>query len=104
MYICRVNVKYIFTSFQMITNDSFQITPIPIETVYFLSDAAKFKTENGYQLMRDKNKFNRYYFNYPPEWKTSNVGESIVGVRSMWTMNKIRPLSFVILVRKYKKN
>ena len=97
----------------MISRDSFQITPIPIETAYFLSDAAKFRYEETDEktkkvvvkekLIRDRNKFNRYYFNYLPEWKTSNVGESIIGVRSMWTMNKNRVLSFAILVRKYKK-
>ena len=95
------------------SRDSFQITPIPIETAYFLNDAAKFRYEETDEktkkvvtkekLIRDKNKFNRYYFNYPPEWKTANMGESIIGVRSMWTMNKNRVLSFAILVRKYKK-
>ena len=96
----------------MIQNDYFQITPIPTETAYFLKDAAKFnyteKDEKGrdvvkFKLIRDKNKLNRYYFNYPPEWKTANVGEMIVGVRSMWTMNKPREFYFNIFLRKYKK-
>ena len=97
----------------MMSRDSFQITPIPIETAYFLSDAAKFsynetdettgKIVVKEKLIRDKTKFNRYYFNYPPEWKTSNVGESIVGVRSLWTMNKPRVFYFNIFLRKYKK-
>ncbi len=87
----------------MTRTETFQVTPIPIETAYFLNDAAKFKTEKGYQLMRDSNKFNRYYFNYPPEWKTSNMGEGIVGVRSLWTMNRPREFSFIIYIRKYKK-
>ena len=88
---------------QNVRTETFQQTPIPLETAYFLNDAAKFKTEKGYQLMRDKNKFNRYYFNYPPEWKTSNVGEMIVGVRSLWTMNKPREFYFHLFLRKYKK-
>ena len=87
----------------MIQNDYFQITPIPIETAYFLKNAASFKTEKGTQLIRDRNKFNRYYFNYPPEWKTANVGEMIVGVRSLWTMNRPREFYFNIFLRKYKK-
>ena len=106
----------------MISRDSFQrlyeprtqsITPLPIETAYFLSDAAKFtynetdektgKIVVKEKLIRDKTKFNRFYFNYPPEWKTSNVGEMIVGVRSLWTLNKRRTLTFDIFLRKYKK-
>ena len=88
---------------QNVRTETFQQTPIPIETAYFLNDAAKFKTDKGYQLMRDKNKFNRYYFNYPPEWKTSNMGEMIVGVRSLWTLNKRRYMKFLLLLRKYPK-
>ena len=97
----------------MIQNDYFQITPIPTETAYFLSDAAKYRYEETDEvtkkvvvkekLIRDRNKFNRYYFNYPPEWKTSNVGESIVGVRSLWAMSKTREFYFNIFLRKYKK-
>ena len=97
----------------MISHDSFQITPIPSEVAYFLSDAAKFRYEETDEktkkvvvkekLVRDKDKFNRYYFNYPPEWKTSNVGEMIVGVRSLWTLTKRRFLKYKFVMRKYKK-
>ena len=91
--------------------ETFQQTPIPTEIAYFLNDAAKFKyteVENDKvvvkeKLIRDKNKFNRYYFNYPPEWKTANVGEMIVGVRSLWAMNRPREFNFNIFLRKYKK-
>ena len=91
--------------------ETFQQTPIPTEIAYFLNDAAKFKyteVENDKvvvkeKLIRDKNKFNRYYFNYPPEWKTANVGEMIVGVRSLWAMNRPREFNFNIFIRKYKK-
>ena len=81
----------------------YQQTPLPIETAYFLNDAVKVNTEGGKKLMRDPNKFNRFYFNYPPEWKTSNTGEMIVGVRSMWTSNKRRIFPFMIFLRKYRK-
>ena len=97
----------------MIQNDYFQITPIPSEVAYFLSDAAKFRYDEVNEktgkvvvkekLIRDKTKLNRYYFNYPPEWKTANVGENIVGVRSLWTMNRPREFYFNIFLRKYKK-
>ena len=87
----------------MTRSETFQQTPIPIETVYFLNDAVKFKNTNGYELMRDELKFNRYYFDYPPEWKTSNTGEMIIGVRSIWTLNKRRHLRFSIIIRKYLK-
>lgn len=81
----------------------YQQTPLPIETAYFLNDAVKVNTEGGKKLMRDPNKFNRFYFNYPPEWKTSNTGEMIVGVRSMWTLHKKREVSFLLYLRKYRK-
>ena len=87
----------------MTRSEVYQQTPLPIETAYFLNDAVKLKTDEGYKLMRDPNKFNRFYFNYPPEWKTSNMGEMIVGVRSMWTSNKRRSFPFLIFLRKYQK-
>lgn len=87
----------------MMRSETFQQTPIPIETAYVLEDAVKFKTVNGYELMRDGTKFNRYYFEYPPEWKTSNTGEMIIGVRSIWTLNKRRHLRYSIIIRKYLK-
>ncbi|KAK8872231.1 hypothetical protein M9Y10_007997 [Tritrichomonas musculus] len=61
--------------------------PLPIETVYNSNvDALRTtkKYENGTKIdHRGNEHFNRLYFKYPPEWKTSNVGEKINGVRKM---------------------
>ena len=72
--------------------------PLPIETVYnsdidsirvqrkFLKQATKF-FHNG------DDHFNRIYFHCPSEWKTSNVGEKIIGVRNMmihWKDDSLR--------------
>lgn len=50
-------------------------TPLPIETEFFIDDPAtnicKESKRNSNRLpIIDKEKFNRYYFNYPAEWKT----------------------------------
>ena len=63
------SVKTLYPNRDNMVNDG--NTPLPIETAYFLEDA-----------QHDKAKFNRYWFNFPPEWSTANKGESIVGVRS----------------------
>ena len=52
---------------------------------------------------RDPAKFNRYYFNFPQEWCTSNRGESIIGVRNIFMLARKRRLEFKIKVRKYYK-
>ena len=71
-----------------ITNDE-QI-PIPIESTFFLEDA-----------IPDPNKLNRFYFKYPAEWCTSNLGETIIGVRNMFMVPRRRKLEFSVGVRKY---
>lgn len=68
------------------------IVPVPIETAYFLEDAQE-----------DLTKPNRYYFDFPEEWATSNRGESIVGVRSIRMIPRGRLLLFRIGIRKYYK-
>ena len=71
--------------------------PLPIETAYFL------RNNSTFQAVRDEQKCNRFWFNYPPEWKTSNIGEKIIGVRSIWTLLKTRRLNFNLVIRKYRK-
>lgn len=56
------------------------------------------------QPIMDTNYFNRYYFNYPPEWKTSDTGEQIIGLRSIWIHKKKRKLEFQLCIRKYRKS
>ena len=71
-------------------NPAEEQTPIAIEYAYFLEDGEQ-----------DPSKPNRYYFNFPQEWCTSNRGESIVGVRSVWMIAKRRKLEFDFSIRKY---
>ena len=73
-------------------NPAEEQTPIAIEYAYFLEDGEQ-----------DPTKFNRYYFNFPQEWCTSNRGESIVGVRNMWLIARRRKLEFTITLAKFEK-
>ena len=66
--------------------------PVPIETAYFLEEAEQ-----------DRNKPNRYYFNFPAEWSTANRGESIIGIRNIVMNPRQRKLEFTIGVRKYHR-
>ena len=83
-------VKTQFPNMENIIND--EDTPIPIESAFFLEDA-----EN------DIYKANRYYFNFPGNWITSNNGEIIVGVRSIWMIKRKRRLDFTLDVFKIKR-
>ena len=74
-----------------------QRTPLPIETAFTRDDAL------GDMLVGDESHWNRYYFDYPPEWKTSDTGEPIVGVRSIWLLNNTRHIQFYLYIRKYAK-
>ena len=82
--------------------------PLPIETVYnSREDAVTCIDENGEEeyFMNGKEHFNRIYFRYPPEWRTSDVGEKIIGVRNMKiSIRKGIQLEFVLYIRKYKKD
>ena len=64
--------------------------PIPLEYVYFIQDGEQ-----------DKTRPNRYYFEYPQEWMTSNKGETIVGVRSIWITSRRKKMVFKLKIRKY---
>lgn len=76
-----------------IANINDEQVPIPIETAYFLEDGE-----------RDPNKPHRYWFNFPPEWSTANRGESIIGVRNIYTIARRRKLEFDLSVRKYLRS
>ena len=67
-----------------------EITPVPIETVFFSGDGK----QDPYQS-------NRYYFNYPGNWATSNNGENIIGLRSIKLQKSPIKLDFVIRIAKY---
>ena len=81
--------------------------PLPIETVYCSEvDALRINrtTTSGTKFDHfGLEHFNRLYFKYPPEWKTSNVGEKIIGVRKMMIHWKDGDLRFMLYIRKYKQ-
>ena len=64
--------------------------PVPIETAFFLEDGKQ-----------DSDKFNRYYFNFPADWCTANVGEKIIGVRNIWLLPRTRKIEFTLDIIKY---
>ena len=66
--------------------------PIPIEYTYFLEDGEQ-----------DPQKFNRYYFNFPADWCTANVGEKIIGVRNIFMLARKRRIEYTMTLRKYYK-
>ena len=82
--------------------------PLPIETVYnSVTDAITTKDEDGHKdyFRNGIEHFNRIYFNYPPEWRTSDVGEKIIGVRNMRiNIRQCMQLEFVLYIRKYKQD
>lgn len=69
------------------------LTPIPIETVFFLEDGK----QDIYQP-------NRYYFDYPGNWSTANNGENIIGLRSIKIQRMPIKLEFTIELAKYTKD
>ena len=78
--------------------------PLPIETVYnSIVDSVKVKGEYGItKYYTDNNEhFNRIYFKYPAEWRTSNLGEKIIGVRHMSVKWRTGWIEFIIYVKKY---
>ncbi|KAK8890483.1 hypothetical protein M9Y10_035259 [Tritrichomonas musculus] len=83
--------------------------PLPIEMVYnsftdAITDTDPTTGDESYFQNGPKH-FNRIYFKYPPEWKTSNIGEKIIGVRNMKiSIRKCTQLDFVLYIRKYKQD
>ena len=78
--------------------------PLPIEMVYNSTvDALEIKDEDGNAtyFQNGIQHFNRIYFKYPPEWKTSNVGEKIIGIRRMNIHRKTDSIKFNLYIRKY---
>ncbi|KAK8893763.1 hypothetical protein M9Y10_022192, partial [Tritrichomonas musculus] len=78
--------------------------PLPIETVYnSVVDSLRVETDYGttkYYTDNDEH-FNRICFKYPSEWRTSNLGEKIIGVRNMSVKWRTGWIKFNIYVRKY---
>lgn len=51
---------------------------------------------------RDKDMFNRFWFEFPPEWRTSSQKERVIGLRTFWVSKTYRHLQFDLSVRYYK--
>ena len=67
------------------------------EFVYIIDDKTDKKREDGSCICyRDKEKFNRFIFEWPPEWRTSSVKERVIGFRSLWISKEYRHLKFNI--------
>lgn len=81
-------IKTLFPNKTNIAND--EQVPIPIESIFYLEEST-----------RDLSKPNRFYFNYPAQWITSNKGESIIGVRNIYINARRRKLEFELSIRKY---
>lgn len=82
---------------------------LPVEIVYnsYTDAITNVDKETGDKsYFRNGNEhFNRIYFKYPPEWKTSNVGEKIIGVRNMRiSIRKHLQLEFTLYIRKYRQD
>ena len=63
------------------------------EFVYMIDDI--YENKNG-QLTckRDDKIFNRYWFEFPPEWRTASQRERLIGFRSFWISKTYRHLEF----------
>ena len=84
-------VKTQYPNKENIAND--KITSLPLEYAFFREDGEP-----------DPSKINRYYFNFPGNWVTSNNGEIIVGVRDIWLVHKRRKLELTLLIYKALKS
>ena len=65
--------------------------PIPTETSLFSEDG-----EIDPELKW------RWWFKLPDIWTTSNIGEKIVGIRSIYLMKKRRKIEYTLHLKKYK--
>ena len=44
----------------------------------------------------------RWWFKLPDTWTTSNIGEKIIGIRSIYLMKNRRKLEYTLHLKKYK--
>ena len=74
-------------------NSPVQAIPIPLEISYLLKDGKKTNDD-----------VNTFIFNYPKEWLTSDKGEMVIGVRSIWLNMRRRKVNYTFYIRKYLKD
>ena len=93
MIIKTHSLTHQFINYQiMLTNHVNQI-PIPLEISYLMKDGKK-KNDD----------VNKYIFKYKKEWLTSDKGEMIIGVRTIWFDIRRRKLKYNFGIRKYSKD
>ena len=68
------------------------MTKTQSEFVYTFNDETT--KDNDRLVYRDKKIFNRFWFEYPPEWRTANVKERYIGFRSLYVSKIYRHLVF----------
>ena len=68
------------------------MTKTQSEFVYTFNDETT--KDNDRLVYRDKKIFNRFWFEYPPEWRTANVKERYIGFRSLYVSKIYRHLEF----------
>jgi hypothetical protein len=64
---------------------------------YIFNDSVDNKLNNT-PVKRDIDNPNRYLFNFPPEWRTSNFEERIIGFRGLNIIRRTRAVEFTILI------
>lgn len=65
------------------------------EFVYIINENSNLnQDEYGSLCYRSKDKFNRFIFEFPPEWRTSSIKERVIGFRSLWISEEYRYLTF----------
>jgi hypothetical protein len=56
------------------------------------------KNDNSMLVSRDKDKHNRYWFDFPREWRTSNYEERTIGFRSLYIATSLRHVMFTLMI------
>jgi hypothetical protein len=57
-------------------------------------------TSISQNVQRDPDIHNRFWFWYPPEWRTANVKNKVIGFRSFWIAQAKRHLVFTVNITK----
>lgn len=75
----------------MLNQYSVNTVPIPSETALFSDDG----------IQDHKLKW-RWWFKIPDIWLTSNIGEKIIGIRTIFLMKNRRTVKFTLCLTKYQ--
>jgi hypothetical protein len=75
--------------------DGLGLNEIGTDYTYVFNDSVDSKLSNT-SVKRDIVNPNRYFFNFPPEWRTSNFEERIIGFRGLHIIRRTRAVEFTI--------